>query len=189
MWTRRREYALSSRLLGRKRSGGGSSGSDSRSKPPKEVSMTFNHERNVYICLGGFRARYHRQHRSRAHPLLHCNKNDCSICLLKRKCTRAVARKFTRDIDEDVRDQVRALANTEAFQQSRSERKKVEMRNRNLRKRIGDVDQQAHRGPGGGCGSVCRPSSLMVSARAPRACVSVTKLVNATNALSLDNRL
>ena len=31
-------------------------------------------------------------------------------------------------MDEDVREQVRALANTEAFQLSRRERKKVEMR-------------------------------------------------------------
>jgi hypothetical protein len=33
-----------------------------------------------------------------------------------------------RDLNEDVRDRVRALADTEAFQQSRRERKKVEMR-------------------------------------------------------------
>jgi hypothetical protein len=43
------------------------------------------------------------------------SKNDCSICSLKPKCT-------------TVRDHVRALADTEAFQQSRRERKKVEMR-------------------------------------------------------------
>jgi hypothetical protein len=36
--------------------------------------------------------------------------------------------KITRDLDEDVRDRVRALANTEAFQRSRRERKKIEMR-------------------------------------------------------------
>jgi hypothetical protein len=35
-------------------------------------------------------------------------------------------RKVTRDINEDVRDRVRALADTEAFRQSRRERKKVE---------------------------------------------------------------
>jgi hypothetical protein len=33
-----------------------------------------------------------------------------------------------RDLNEDVRDRVRALADTEAFQQSCRERKKVEMR-------------------------------------------------------------
>jgi hypothetical protein len=36
-------------------------------------------------------------------------------------------RKVTRDIDEEVRDHVRALANTEAFHRSRRERKKVEI--------------------------------------------------------------
>ena len=55
-------------------------------------------------------------------------KSDCSSCSLKPKCTTAVARKITRDLNEDVRDRVRALANMEAFQQSRRERKKVEMR-------------------------------------------------------------
>lgn len=38
-----------------------------------------------------------------------------------------MARKVTRDVNEDVRDRVRALADTEAFRQSRRERKKVEM--------------------------------------------------------------
>jgi hypothetical protein len=56
------------------------------------------------------------------------NKNDCSVCSLKPKCTTAIVRKVTRDVNEDVRDRVRALANTEAFQQSRRERKKIEMR-------------------------------------------------------------
>jgi hypothetical protein len=43
-------------------------------------------------------------------------------CELKPRCTTANARKVSRDIDEDVRDHVRALANTEAFQKSRRER-------------------------------------------------------------------
>ena len=36
--------------------------------------------------------------------------------------------KVTRDVDEDVRERVRALTNTEAVQQSCHERKKAEMR-------------------------------------------------------------
>jgi hypothetical protein len=56
------------------------------------------------------------------------SENDCSMCSLKPKCTTAVARKITPDLDEDVRDRIRALANTEAFQQSRRVRKKIEMR-------------------------------------------------------------
>ena len=56
------------------------------------------------------------------------SKNDCLTCSLKPKCTTAIVRKITRDLNEEVRDQVRALANTDAFHQSRRERKKVEMR-------------------------------------------------------------
>ena len=67
---------------------------------------------------------------------------------MKPKCTTAVARKVTRDINEDVRDRVRALANTEAFQQSRRERKKVEMRFAHM-KRILRLDRFRLRGLSG----------------------------------------
>jgi hypothetical protein len=67
---------------------------------------------------------------------------------LKPKCTTAVVRKITRDLNEDVRDRVRALANTEAFQQSRRERKKVEMRFAHM-KRILRLDRLRLRGLNG----------------------------------------
>jgi signal transduction histidine kinase len=59
---------------------------------------------------------------------------------LKPKCTTAIVRKITRDLNEEVRDQVRALANTDAFHQSRRERKKVEMRFAHM-KRILKLDR------------------------------------------------
>lgn len=40
----------------------------------------------------------------------------------------AVVRKITRHLNEEVRDRVRALANTQAFQRSRRDRKNVKMR-------------------------------------------------------------
>jgi len=57
-------------------------------------------------------------------------------------------RKVTRDLNEDVRDSVRALANTEGFQQSRRERKKVEMRFAHM-KRILRLDRLRLRGLSG----------------------------------------
>ena len=51
-------------------------------------------------------------------------------------------------VDEDVRDHVRALANTEAFQQSRRERKKIEMRFAHM-KRIFRLDRLRLRGLSG----------------------------------------
>jgi Transposase DDE domain len=67
---------------------------------------------------------------------------------LKAKCTNGVVRKITRDVNEDVRERVRGLANTEAFQQSRRERKKVEMRFAHM-KRILRLDRLRLRGLSG----------------------------------------
>jgi hypothetical protein len=52
---------------------------------------------------------------------------DCAGASSSRS-VRPQARKFSRDIDENIRNQVRVLANTEAFQQSRRACKKVEMK-------------------------------------------------------------
>jgi IS5 family transposase len=57
-------------------------------------------------------------------------------------------RKVTRDLNEDLRDQVRALANTEAFRLSSRERKKVEMRFAHM-KRIFRLDRLRLRGLSG----------------------------------------
>jgi hypothetical protein len=47
------------------------------------------------------------------------NKKDCSACTLKPRYTTAAIRKVTRDLNEDVRDSVRALASTDAFETAR----------------------------------------------------------------------
>jgi hypothetical protein len=57
-------------------------------------------------------------------------------------------RKVTRDVNEDVRDRVRALANTEAFRQSRRERKKIEMLFAHM-KRVLKLDRLRLRGLSG----------------------------------------
>src|SRR4029079_16446963 len=54
---------------------------------------------------------------------------DCRACPLKSKCCpNTPQRKIPRDINEDARDQARALYGTAAFDKSRNDRKKVEMR-------------------------------------------------------------
>jgi transposase len=92
------------------------------------ADFVFDQKRNVYICPGGAKLTS-TGNIDQGHIVYYrASKSDCSICSLKPKCTTAVVRKVTRDLNEDVRDHVRALASTEAFQQSRRERKKVEMR-------------------------------------------------------------
>jgi transposase len=91
------------------------------------ADFVFYQERNVYICPGGAELTS-TGNIDQGHIVYYrANKNDCSACSLKPRCTTGPMRKVTRDVNEDVRDRVRALANTEAFRQSRRERKKVEM--------------------------------------------------------------
>ena len=92
------------------------------------ADFVFDQERNVYVCPGGAELTS-TGNIDQGHILYYrANKKDCSACALKPRCTTAAVRKVTRDLNEGVRDSVRALANTDAFQQSRRERKKVEMR-------------------------------------------------------------
>ena len=112
------------------------------------ADFVFDRERNVYVCPGG--AELTSTGNIDQGHIVHyrASRKECSSCALKPKCTTAVMRKVTRDVDEDVRDYVRALANTEAFVQSRRERKKIEMRFAHM-KRILRLDRFRLRGLSG----------------------------------------
>ncbi len=74
---------------------------------------------------------------------------ECRACPLKAKCCPNMpARRIKRDVNEAARDVARALAKTEAFAQSRRDRKKVEMLFAHL-KRILRLDRLRLRGPSG----------------------------------------
>jgi transposase len=112
------------------------------------ADFIFDPERNIYVCPGGAELTS-TGNVDQGHIVYYrASKNDCSTCSLKPKCTTAVSRKITRDLNEDVRDRVRALANTEAFQRSRRERKKVEIRFAHM-KRILRLDRLRLRGLSG----------------------------------------
>jgi hypothetical protein len=114
----------------------------------RRTDFVFNQERNIYVCPGGAELTS-TGNIDQSHIVYYrASKNDCSACLLKPKCTTAISRKITRDLNEDVRDRVRALANTETFQQSRRERKKVEIRFAHM-KRILRLDRLRLRGLSG----------------------------------------
>jgi hypothetical protein len=74
---------------------------------------------------------------------------DCGQCQLKaRCCPNTPARRIPRSLYESARDLARSLADTPAFEQSRRERKKVEMLFAHL-KRILRLDRLRLRGPQG----------------------------------------
>lgn len=113
------------------------------------ADFSFDKDRDVYICPNG--------------KLLHttgtiydgntlryrASKLDCDVCAFKmRCCPHTPARQIPRDLHEDARDIARALAKTEAFEQSRRNRKRVEMLFAHL-KRILRLGRLRLRGPRG----------------------------------------
>lgn len=74
---------------------------------------------------------------------------DCVTCPIKAQCCpNTPVRKITRSLYESARDAARAIAKTEAYQQSRKDRKKVEMLFAHL-KRILKLDRLRLRGLSG----------------------------------------
>lgn len=77
------------------------------------ADFVFDQKRNVCVCPGGAELTS-TGNIDQGHIVYYrASKSNCSGCALKPKCTTAVARKITRDVNEDVRDHVRALANTQ----------------------------------------------------------------------------
>jgi transposase len=81
--------------------------------------------------------------------LYRASKYDCDACALKQRCCPGQpVRKVMRSVHEDARDVARAASATPAFEQSRRDRKKVEMLFAHL-KRILKLDRLRLRGPSG----------------------------------------
>jgi hypothetical protein len=113
------------------------------------ADFIFDEERNVYICPNnkllhttgtvhdGYALRYR------------ASKSDCDVCAFKMQCCPSTPMRYVpRDLHEGARDVARALAKTEAFEQSRRSRKRVEMLFAHL-KRILRLGRLRLRGPCG----------------------------------------
>jgi transposase len=113
------------------------------------ADFVFDKERDVYVCPNnkllhttgtvhdGYALRYR------------ASKADCDVCAFKMRCCPNTPMRYVpRDLHEDARDVARALANTEAFEQSRRSRKRVEMLFAHL-KRILRLGRLRLRGPRG----------------------------------------
>lgn len=113
------------------------------------ADFVFDKERDVYVCPNnkllhttgtvhdGYALRYR------------ASKADCDVCAFKMRCCPSTPMRYVpRDLHEDARDVARALAKTEAFEQSRRSRKRVEMLFAHL-KRILRLGRLRLRGPRG----------------------------------------
>ena len=112
--------------------------------------FTFDKERNVYICPAGKTLTTTGRLVNDGETLLYmASMRHCRSCPLKAQCCpKAPFRRVPRSIYEEARDVARALAKTAAFEQSRHDRKRVEMLFAHL-KRILRLGRLRLRGPRG----------------------------------------
>jgi Transposase DDE domain len=90
---------------------------------------------DVYHCPGGKRLGTSGTVHEGKTLLYRASKLDCDVCPLKPQCCpKEPSRKIPRDIHEHARDVARSFAGTEGFEQSRRERKKIEMRFAHLKR-------------------------------------------------------
>jgi len=110
----------------------------------------FDAERNVYSCPASKELRTSGTLVNDDTTLLYRGSiKDCAPCPLKaRCCPNTSVRKIPRSIYERARDVARSLAGTEAFERSRHDRKRIEMRFAHL-KRILRLGRLRLRGPRG----------------------------------------
>jgi transposase len=114
-------------------------------------AFTFDKERNVYICPAGkiLTTTGRLVNDGETTLLYFASVLDCRSCLLRaRCCPKMTPRRIPRSLYEEARDVARALAETKAFEQSRRDRKRVEMLFAHL-KRILRLGRLRLRGPRG----------------------------------------
>src|SRR5215467_1309385 len=112
--------------------------------------FTFDQKRNVYTCPAGKTLTTTGRLVNEGETLLFlASTRDCRSCLFKAQCCpNTPFRRIQHSIYEEARDVARALAKTEAFEQSRRDRKRVEMLFAHL-KRILRLGRLRLRGPRG----------------------------------------
>lgn len=112
------------------------------------ADFQYDRERDLYVCPSGKELKTSGTAHEGTTLKYLAKRSDCGACPLKPKCTTGHERRLARDVDEPVRDYVRALAETPAFKRSRDERKKVEMAFAHM-KRIFKLDRLRLRGLNG----------------------------------------
>lgn len=113
------------------------------------TDFIFETDNNRYICPAGKYLTPAQRSEPKTPLRYRAKVRDCQVCALKPKCCpNMIARKIDRSSHEPARDVARAIGKTEAYRQSRRERKKVEMLFAHL-KRILKLGQLRLRGPSG----------------------------------------
>jgi transposase len=101
------------------------------------ADFQFDEVRNVYVCPNDKLLRTSGTVHNGTTLYYIARKSDCDVCPLKNECTAGTQRKLGRDVNEDARDHVRALMQTEDYQVSFKQRKLVETGFGDLKRNLG----------------------------------------------------
>lgn len=113
------------------------------------TDFIFDRENNRYVCPAGKYLKPAQRSQQKNPFRYRASLYDCQACQLKLKCCPNMdIRKIDRSPHEPARDVARAIGKTDAYRQSRRDRKKVEMLFAHL-KRILKLGQLRLRGPSG----------------------------------------
>jgi hypothetical protein len=133
---------------------------DKTQRPDDTLSRSdfqWDEQRNEYRCPQGYALRSDwriftnpRTHVTQEDTIIYKSRqSECAVCPMKsRCCPNTPYRKIARSIYEPARDVARAVAKTRRYNQSRNDRKKVEVLFAHL-KRILKLDRLRLRGPSG----------------------------------------
>jgi transposase len=90
------------------------------------ADFDYDKKRDLYICPGGKELRTSGTVHDGTTLKYIAKRSDCGQCSLKPKCTTGRERRVSRDVNQEARDYTQALMETDAYINSRTQRKKIE---------------------------------------------------------------
>ena len=90
------------------------------------ASFAYDKNRNLYVCPNGKELKTSGTVYDGTTLKYIAKRSDCGHCPLKPECTTGRERRVDRDVNQEARDYTQALMETDAYKQSRSQRKKIE---------------------------------------------------------------
>ena len=90
------------------------------------ASFAYDKDRNLYVCPNGKELKTSGTVHGGTTLKYIAKRSDCGQCPLKPECTTGRERRVDRDVNQEARDYTQDLMETDAYKQSRSQRKKIE---------------------------------------------------------------
>jgi len=101
------------------------------------ADFIYDREKDLYRCPGGKELRTSGKVHGGTTLKYIAKRTECGRCPLKQRCTSGQERRLGRDVNQAARDYTRELMQTDAYRQSRANRKKIETLFGDLKRNLG----------------------------------------------------